>query len=53
MVDRIVVLDRGTVAGQFMKNELTLEQLIDRLYLVAKTGDLDVEEAQHEHGSQG
>ncbi len=40
VADRIVVLDRGTVAGQFMKGELTLEQLIDRLYLVAKTGDL-------------
>ena len=46
VVDRIVVLDRGTVAGQFMKGELTLEQLIDRLYLVAKTGDLAKEEAQ-------
>jgi simple sugar transport system ATP-binding protein len=46
VVDRIVVLDRGTVAGQFMKGELTLEQLIDRLYLVAKTGDLGKEEAK-------
>lgn len=43
IADRIVVLDRGTVAGQFMKGELTLEQLIDRLYLVAKTGDLSEE----------
>jgi simple sugar transport system ATP-binding protein len=43
VADRIVVLDRGTVAGQFMKGELTLEQLIDRLYLVAKTGDLGEE----------
>ncbi len=41
VVDRIVVLDRGTIAGQFMKNELTLEELIDRLYLVAQTGELD------------
>jgi simple sugar transport system ATP-binding protein len=46
VADRIVVLDRGTVAGQFMKGELTLEQLIDRLYLVAKTGDLKEEEAK-------
>ena len=46
VVDRIVVLDRGTVAGQFMKGELTLQQLIDRLYMVAKTGDLGKEEAQ-------
>ena len=43
VVDRIVVLDRGTVAGQFMKGELTLDQLIDRLYMVAKTGDLGKE----------
>ncbi len=40
VADRIVVMDRGTVAGQFMKNELTLQQLIDRLYLVAQTGSL-------------
>jgi simple sugar transport system ATP-binding protein len=41
VADRIVVMDRGTVAGQFMKNELTLQQLIDRLYLVAQTGSLE------------
>ena len=46
VADRIVVLDRGTVAGQFMKGELSLEQLIDRLYLVARTGDLKDEEAK-------
>jgi simple sugar transport system ATP-binding protein len=46
VADRIVVLDRGTVAGQFMKGELSLEQLIDRLYLVARTGDLKEEEAK-------
>lgn len=38
--DRIVVLDRGTVAGQYMKDELTLQELIDKLYLVAHTGSL-------------
>jgi len=41
VVDRIVVLDRGTVAGQFTKNELTLQELTDRLYLVARTGNLE------------
>jgi simple sugar transport system ATP-binding protein len=40
VVDRIVVLDRGTVAGQFMRNELSLQELTDRLYAVAKTGNL-------------
>ena len=41
VVDRIVVLDRGTIAGQYMKNELTLDELLDRLYRVAQTGTLD------------
>lgn len=41
VVDRIVVLDRGTVAGQYMKNDLTLDELIDRLYHVAQTGRLE------------
>lgn len=41
VVDRIVVLDRGTIAGQFMKDEVTLDELIDRLYRVAATGELD------------
>lgn len=40
VVDRIVVLDRGTVAGQFMKSDLTLQELTDRLYQVAQTGHL-------------
>jgi simple sugar transport system ATP-binding protein len=44
VADRIVVLDRGTVAGQYMKNELTLQQLIDKLYLVAQTGSLEGKE---------
>jgi simple sugar transport system ATP-binding protein len=38
VADRIVVLDRGTIAGQFMKNQLTLEELINRLQRVAQTG---------------
>jgi len=46
--DRIVVLDRGTIAGQYLKNELTLEELIDRLYLVAHTGSLGKEAAKAE-----
>jgi len=52
--DRIVVIDRGTVAGQYMKNELTLQQLIDKLQQVAHSGSLMDEnvdgqtEARHE-----
>jgi simple sugar transport system ATP-binding protein len=41
VVDRIVVLDRGTVAGQFRRNELSLQELTDRLYAVARTGHLE------------
>jgi simple sugar transport system ATP-binding protein len=40
VADRIVVLDRGAVAGQFMKAELTLAELMNRLYRVAQTGSL-------------
>jgi simple sugar transport system ATP-binding protein len=41
VVDRIVVLDRGTIAGMYMKNELTMDELLDRLYRVARTGNLE------------
>ncbi len=41
VADRIVVLDRGTIAGQFMKNQLTVDALIDRLQRLAQTGVLD------------
>jgi simple sugar transport system ATP-binding protein len=43
VADRIVVLDRGRVAGQFLKGTLTLEKLIEKLYLVAQTGSLNSE----------
>jgi simple sugar transport system ATP-binding protein len=48
VADRIVVLDRGRIAGQFLKGTLTLEELIDRLYLVAQTGDLENGQGQQE-----
>ncbi len=41
VADRIVILDRGTIAGQFMKNELTVDALIERLQHLAQTGTLD------------
>jgi simple sugar transport system ATP-binding protein len=50
VADRIVVLDRGTVAGEFMKGELTLEELIERLYMVARTGDLGSEQREAPDG---
>ncbi len=41
VADRIIVVDRGTIAGQFFKNQVSLEELIDRLQRVAQTGVLD------------
>jgi len=43
VADRIVVLDRGGVAGEFSKKSVTLEELVDRLYRVAQTGVLDTQ----------
>lgn len=40
VADRVVVLDRGRVAGQFLKGQLTLEQLVATLREVAETGNL-------------
>jgi simple sugar transport system ATP-binding protein len=39
-VDRMVVLDRGKVAGVFDKNEITMDELIESMYTVARTGKL-------------
>lgn len=41
VADRIVVLDRGSVVGHFRKDEISLEELVNRLYLVARTGKLN------------
>jgi simple sugar transport system ATP-binding protein len=41
IADRIVVVDRGHIAGQFVKGSVTLEGLIDKLQLVAQTGSLE------------
>ena len=41
VADRIVVLDRGAVAGQFVCGELTFDELIDRLTRLARTGSLE------------
>jgi simple sugar transport system ATP-binding protein len=41
VADRIVILDRGHIAGQFLKKDISLEDLVERLYLVARTGKLN------------
>jgi simple sugar transport system ATP-binding protein len=38
VVDRIVVLDRGRVAANLVKEDITIEQLIEGLQSVARTG---------------
>jgi len=50
VADRIVVLDRGRVVGEFEKAAISLEKLVEKLYLVARTGKL--ENGQEETVSQ-
>lgn len=41
IVDRLVVLDRGSVAGEYKKSDITMDELIERLYRVARSGSLE------------
>jgi simple sugar transport system ATP-binding protein len=41
VVDRLVVLDRGRVAGEFSRAEVTMDELIERLQTVARTGTME------------
>lgn len=41
VADRVVVLDRGRVAGEFNTADITLDDLMDKMYRVAETGSLD------------
>ena len=41
VADRIVILDRGRIAGQFLKKDISLDNLVEKLYLVARTGELN------------
>lgn len=41
VADRIVLLDRGTVAGEFLKEAISLEDLLEKMQHVAETGSLD------------
>jgi simple sugar transport system ATP-binding protein len=49
VVDRIVVLDRGSIAGQFSKEQISLDDLMAKLYLVAQTGKLNSQEDNNEY----
>lgn len=41
VADRVVVIDRGRVAGQFLTKDINLETLMDKMIRVAETGSLD------------
>lgn len=41
VADRIVVLDRGAIAGEFLTKDITLDSLMDKMYRVVQTGLLD------------
>lgn len=41
VADRVVVIDRGRVAGEFMTSEITLDDLMEKMYRVAETGSFD------------
>ena len=41
VADRVVVLDRGTIAGEFYTKDIKLDELMDKMYRVAQTGSLD------------
>lgn len=41
VADRVVVIDRGKVAGEFMTKDISLDDLMDKMYRVAETGILD------------
>jgi simple sugar transport system ATP-binding protein len=40
VADRVVVIDRGTVAGEFMTKDISVSELMDKMVHVAETGSL-------------
>jgi simple sugar transport system ATP-binding protein len=41
VADRIVVIDRGRIAGQFLTKDISLDTLMEKMIRVAETGSLD------------
>jgi len=41
VADRVVVIDRGKVAGEFMTKDISLDELMEKMYRVAETGSLN------------
>ncbi|MBN2322935.1 MAG: sugar ABC transporter ATP-binding protein [Spirochaetes bacterium] len=40
VADRFVILDRGNVAGEFNKKDISQDELVERMVLLAKTGSM-------------
>jgi len=40
VADRFVILDRGNIAGEFSKEDVSLDDLMSKLYTVARTGKI-------------
>ena len=53
VADRIVVLDRGTVAADFPKERYTLNELMDIMREVASTGRFEPDRTKSEPGDAG
>jgi simple sugar transport system ATP-binding protein len=41
VAERVVVIDRGRIAGEFMTKDITLEELMDKMIRVAETGSFN------------
>jgi simple sugar transport system ATP-binding protein len=41
VADRVVVIDRGKVAGEFLTKSIGLDELIEKMVQVAETGSLE------------
>jgi simple sugar transport system ATP-binding protein len=40
VADRFVILDRGSIAGEFLKTEITQDELVEKMVELAKTGKM-------------
>ena len=41
VADRFVILDRGEIAGEFSKKQISQDELVERMVKLAKTGKMD------------
>jgi simple sugar transport system ATP-binding protein len=44
--DRFVILDRGKIAGEFLKKDITQDELVEKMILLARTGRLEQEQVR-------